>query len=444
MKKDSFEKKLAAYIAMSSAFLAVHSNANAQIIYTDVNPDFVSSNGSYYLDLNNDGIVDFNLNASMSASYSYYPGQFWSSHYEISLSIQGIGYNKVKNDLLQFPLALNAGDTIIPSISQLGNGQILYHHQHSELFSIGPFGTNVSYSFDSIAGNWTNQNDRYLGLKINVGGNNYYGWARLVIDGYQVTLKDYACFIFPDYPIIAGETSCNFYQPTLLSSPLDSICVGEIVTLQILNYQGDTIHWYRNGILLPLYSSHISVNQSGTYYAEIIYNYCPSETSNTISITNVGTPNIPIINLQNDSLFTIESPVFHYQWFYGTYPIPNSDNYFFVPQWTGFYKVKVTNQNNCSRTSPVFNYVLTNANPASYLSDILIFTIEQNHLQLISLPEQLVRGEIKIFDIKGKLLIEQKLMNSSEQIPLTNFSSGIYFFEIRKDELVVRKKFFVN
>ena len=31
---------------------------NAQIVYTDVNPD-VTSSGSYNLDLNNDGAIDF-------------------------------------------------------------------------------------------------------------------------------------------------------------------------------------------------------------------------------------------------------------------------------------------------------------------------------------------------------------------------------------------------
>ena len=40
-------------------------SANAQIVYTDVNPDSTSS-GTYNLDINNDGIIDFTLRKTNS------------------------------------------------------------------------------------------------------------------------------------------------------------------------------------------------------------------------------------------------------------------------------------------------------------------------------------------------------------------------------------------
>ena len=54
MKVHTFKEKLAQYITMSAAFLAANAEkADAQIMYTDVNPDIVIQNGFFNLDLNN-------------------------------------------------------------------------------------------------------------------------------------------------------------------------------------------------------------------------------------------------------------------------------------------------------------------------------------------------------------------------------------------------------
>src|SRR6476659_2531607 len=53
--KKQLQKKISAFIVLMMFSFIV---ANAQIVYTDVNPDVVST-GTYNLDLNNDGIIDF-------------------------------------------------------------------------------------------------------------------------------------------------------------------------------------------------------------------------------------------------------------------------------------------------------------------------------------------------------------------------------------------------
>jgi len=55
-------KKLSSYSAFTAAVIAGVSQAKAQVIYTNLDPDVNLKFGeSYILDLNNDGITDFSF-----------------------------------------------------------------------------------------------------------------------------------------------------------------------------------------------------------------------------------------------------------------------------------------------------------------------------------------------------------------------------------------------
>jgi hypothetical protein len=59
--KKQLQKKFLTFSVIAILFSA---NANAQMIYTDLNPDVtISDPNSYSIDFNNDGIIDVNLNA---------------------------------------------------------------------------------------------------------------------------------------------------------------------------------------------------------------------------------------------------------------------------------------------------------------------------------------------------------------------------------------------
>ena len=62
MKKEkSLAEKIKSYSTLAASILAVAKTADAQVIYTDVMPDDTIHLGIYSLDLNNDGVTDFNL-----------------------------------------------------------------------------------------------------------------------------------------------------------------------------------------------------------------------------------------------------------------------------------------------------------------------------------------------------------------------------------------------
>lgn len=168
--------------------------SHAQIVYTNVQPDQKLScnkfgcTHTYLLDLNNDGIIDFNLTAMKNGQdFLYSLGVS-----EVTLSGNAIAGNAS---------ALSSGATIDGGVTWTASSAPL--RQYVDFSSMGgPMG---------FSGNWTSNGDKYLGLKIQVGPNQYYGWARLTVSvstsGASFTIKDYAYDSTPNHSIHAGATS---------------------------------------------------------------------------------------------------------------------------------------------------------------------------------------------------------------------------------------------
>jgi Secretion system C-terminal sorting domain len=178
-------------------------SANAQIVYTDVIPDSIktctpspgsSCSSTYQLDLNNDGISDFQL-------YQFHwidlcPVPRHSSY----VSVSPLGSNKVACESTSIgicPLALANGVVIQNNNWYSTSGLKLEEHL-----------TGCSGTLQYTCSNWYLATDKYLGLKLIVGSNTYYGWVRLDVAqfGTSFTIKDYAYNSIPNQPILAGQT----------------------------------------------------------------------------------------------------------------------------------------------------------------------------------------------------------------------------------------------
>lgn len=204
--KTPIATRLKAY-SLTASSLAAGLGANAQILYTDVNPDVTIdlSNPLFELDLDNNNIVDFELQA---LSFYYVYGSFLSAAEAVNvapLSSNGIavggGY------YTNYPYAMSAGAAIGPALSfnsfysNILNGFFFYS---------GPYGY-----FSSPFGNWPTNQDKYLGLRVDISGQPHYGWARIEVLGPStMVLKDYAIQLSPNLPLNAGDT---------VAAPLDSL-----------------------------------------------------------------------------------------------------------------------------------------------------------------------------------------------------------------------------
>lgn len=187
------KKRLAQY-SSAALFIAAASETNAQVQYTDVDPDVVvnAPGGQFDLDLNNDDITDFVFSAS-SANAVY---------------ITSFGANNfyVINAVFGNPLNAN-------SIAGTASGEFVYPYAILEDISIGSGVEFHNNSFQSLAynfygiissvfyypifqgGNWFGgETNKYIGLKLEKDGSTYYGWLRMDVftNNKGFLIKDYA------------------------------------------------------------------------------------------------------------------------------------------------------------------------------------------------------------------------------------------------------------
>lgn len=234
---------MSAYSLMAVSFLSV-APAAGQIIYTDVDPDqtFDADGESYELDLNGDADIDFQIKIAdygISSFFSTSSGSVFSG------AVRGvfvIPYNEnavaaYGNTSFANPYTYNYGDLIgsslpfkVAPIQSLVNYQLVYNYPAS--------GSNYVYA---SYGYWIGATDKYLALQFNVGGDIYYGYARLDVSDnhHQFTIKEYAYNSVPDESIEIGfvaVSDAHLEQAIHTYSYLDNI----YVMLKDENYIGST------------------------------------------------------------------------------------------------------------------------------------------------------------------------------------------------------------
>ncbi len=182
MKKE-LQERLSQYSAAAAAVTIGAAGANAQIVYTDVDPDFSHPGDEigFGLDLNNDANADFII-ASVDTTITNTQGTFRVRNTVVA----GYGTQAAQNAIAgetpsnyNYALALNMNDMIDNTLNWIASTNTMAYNVNSA----NPYNEN-----------WNGVTDKYLGLRFDAGGNTYYGWARMDVsaDGDVWTLKDYA------------------------------------------------------------------------------------------------------------------------------------------------------------------------------------------------------------------------------------------------------------
>jgi hypothetical protein len=180
------DRRLAAYIAAGSAagvgLLALAQPAEAEIVYTATYTRIHDGGPNTLLDLNNDGIADFEFN-----------------HYSSSVRWLYIYGATNRNSIFQaqqgWAADLFEGILIGPK-RQFGGSQLMA----------------VSYNGITL-GDWNHVQNRYLGLRFQIDGKTHYGWARITVrgnGGYDAIITGYAYETVPDRPIVSGQTTGTY------------------------------------------------------------------------------------------------------------------------------------------------------------------------------------------------------------------------------------------
>lgn len=200
MKTPTLNNKLKSYSALAGSIALMVTQADAQIIYTDINPDSTTNIGGnfYNLDLDNGGVFDYTINLNIGT------GTYTSQQVAISPT----GSNGIAGDTIGayvYPFAFNSGDTIQSTL------QFNFGASQSMASYFGP-----SYSY----GNFLGQTDKFIGLQFYIGTQLHYGWARFDVDSTasQFTIKDYAYNSVPNAYILAGEMPVGITENALTNN----------------------------------------------------------------------------------------------------------------------------------------------------------------------------------------------------------------------------------
>jgi len=250
--KNIFHKKVTTLSVLLLMFF-VNSKLYSQIIYTDI-PD-ATPNATYPLDLNNDNVVDFIIPFRGSAgafgvmcnpqNNNAYSGNFVSGMY--------------------LPWALSTSTSICASLTTW------YDFNNPGTLALG---TSIGY--------WVGASDKYLALKLIVGTNIYYGWARfdILANSGSFTIKDYAYESTPNGCIQSGQNNLGgneisknnnytiFPNPFNTDTTIQTIDNFKNVTLLIYNSYGQEVRQVNNleGQSISLHRDNLP---SGLYYIKL-------------------------------------------------------------------------------------------------------------------------------------------------------------------------------
>jgi len=219
-KNELLTGKLLSYSAAAGALLAIGQDAEAQVAYTDVDPDSiciapeVDSASIFAIDMNGDEIVDVTIVAGNGdwyydtttpkhwVSVRAMPGDAAELATQTSfITVEGWG-------TYTFAKRFDADDLIGSDLGTENTWRKANGSSYSYSWQLGFDGT--SYEIHYNYGAWNDgETDKYLGIRFSLdeGASFHYGWVRLDVaeDHSQVTVKGYAYEQTADKAIAAGD-----------------------------------------------------------------------------------------------------------------------------------------------------------------------------------------------------------------------------------------------
>lgn len=173
--------------------------AEAQIVYTDVDPDEFVADGSFFVDFDADGDAELELNED-DVDGSGAPRDFVRAFRESSIAPDSI--SGIVSQIIPFP----------------GGGDYAYPLPLAAGVAVGPtsaFEDFYTFSFtfrgdDPV--NWKGTGEHYLGVRMNLTGaagmTTHFGWVlvEIPIQGGSMIVKSFAYEATPNTPIRTGAT----------------------------------------------------------------------------------------------------------------------------------------------------------------------------------------------------------------------------------------------
>jgi hypothetical protein len=176
-----------------------------------------------------------------------------------------------------------------------------------------------------------------------------------------------------------------------------------------------------------------TLTRSGIFWADIEDRKGCISRSDTVTIRFNAPPVKPTITVNGDSL--IASSATAYQWYSEKGEIPNALSQWFIPDTTGFYRVRVWNVEDCSSISDPFSFIRVTALPKdeNQASIILGHPIDKE-LRILH-PYQ--NPQISIFNMLGIQVYQERAESHQHLISVEYLPQGYYSLIIDTEVLPI-------
>jgi hypothetical protein len=210
---EPMSRRLNAYaLAAGAGMLALGHPAEAKIIYTPANISITQNGGPVELDLNHDGISDFEFFNVYTNDVMRGPEGFHQSSMTVFPLQRSNGVRTVEFKKQPQPAALAKGKFVGPHVH--------FQPRQSALVMWDCAG---GTSGGGCGGEWLRVKQDYLGLKFVIKGKIHYGWAHIRISGESMpTIIGYAYETIADKQILTGEKNATEEFDTETSASLDA------------------------------------------------------------------------------------------------------------------------------------------------------------------------------------------------------------------------------
>lgn len=233
MKNNTLSNnRLIQYAASAAAFLAVN-NAQATVVYTDLDPDLAigGEGGEITIDVNSDGTDDLGFFVySILGTGTYYGIDF-------TYNVRVAGMSALNgNEILGSVVTYSGYSGVYAPILPDGEG---INSEDNFAEGSGTLGVSVQVSlagfpyYDYQGGVWLDSNMDYMGFRINVDKDRYYGWMRISVadNAGSITIHDYAYENEANKAIFTGQTATDVVNNPLADATIYSNAANVYVTI---------------------------------------------------------------------------------------------------------------------------------------------------------------------------------------------------------------------
>lgn len=256
--KTSLSNNLAKYGALSLAIAGV-ADATGQVIFTDVDPDFVGIAGNpaaeFLGDFNDDGTNDLRIIAGLVGG----AGEAFTAINNDAGSVSGLTVGQMVGNYT-YALNLEEGTLISAGTGDFGNvGSLCY----------------LDGIADTFCGAGNSTPNGFAGIEFTVGGNTHYGWIELTgVTGSTFTVTGFAFNATPDEPIAAGDTGLSVndqafenFNYTVANGMLTMSAKTALENVTIFNISGQQV--INKGLSSTNENVEISNLSTGVYIATV-------------------------------------------------------------------------------------------------------------------------------------------------------------------------------